>query len=90
MTTRLSILLATLAGMLLSNCCVPSGEICRSYSLGPAYNGGERLYPRPSHVADHSYPTMFERVHHYREPRYALGSSGYGTDCNAQIPYFYR
>lgn len=90
MPSRLFMLLAALAALPLSSCCVPNGEICRSYSLGPAYNGEGRLYPRPSHVADHSYPTSFERVHHYRDPAYALGSYGYGTDCNAQIPFFFR
>lgn len=90
MTARLSIPLAAFAALILSNCCVPPDTTCRSYCLGPAYNGEGHLYPRPSHVADHGYPTSFERVHHYRDPAYALGSYGYGTDCNAQIPYFYR
>jgi hypothetical protein len=89
MTSRLSLLLGTLVA-LLSSCCVPPGETCRSYSPGPAFNGDGHLYPRPSNVADHSYPTSFEPVHHYREPTYTAGAYGYGTDCNAQIPYFYR
>ena len=90
MRTRLPLLLAMLAAVALSSCVVPEGETCRSYSLGPAFNGESKLYPRPTYVADYSYPTSFERIHHYREPAYTLGSSGYGTDCNAQIPYFYR
>lgn len=90
MTTRLLMSFAALAALFLSSCCVPTDQTCRSYCLGPAYNGEGRLYPRPSQVADYSYPTTFERVHHYRDPAYAQGSFGYGTDCNAQIPYLLR
>lgn len=89
MITRLFLLLAACATLFLSSCVVPEGVSCNSYSLGPAYNGEGRLYARPSYVVDHSYPTSFEPIHHYCERGY-VGGFGYGTDTNAQIPYFYR
>ncbi len=90
MTTRCSLLLGTLVALLSSCCVVPPGETCESFGLGPAYDGKGRFYPRPSHVADHGYPTEFEPVYHYRQAAYGLGCYGFGTDCNAQIPYFLR
>jgi hypothetical protein len=89
MTIRFSLLLAALAS-LLSSCTVPEGKTCHSYAYGPAYGGGDLVYPRPSHVADHGYPSYFERVHHHVDLPAGLGAAGYGTDCNSQIPYFLR
>lgn len=82
-----SLVLAALAA-LASSCAGP--ETCHSYAYGPAYGADGYVFPRPSHVVAHGYPSYFEPVYHRREPVQGVGPGGYGTNCNAQIPYLLR
>lgn len=87
---KLNLLFLAVLAALGSSCSSPGS--CHTYAYGPAYGSENEglVFPRPSHVADHGYPSHYEPIYHRKEPLVGAGQFGYGTDHKSQIPYLLR